>query len=164
MALRNIREEGDPILRKKSREVTEINERITDLLDDLTETMRSVHGVGLAAPQVGVLRRVVVVEVEDKLYELINPVIVESDGDQYEFEACLSVPGQQGKVHRPAHVKLEALDRNGNKQVYEGEDLLARAFCHETDHLDGVLFIDKADLMDYYDDDNEDEDEEGTEE
>lgn len=159
MALRNIREDGDPILRKKSREVTEINDRIKELLDDLTETMRSVGGVGLAAPQVGVLRRVVVVEVEDQLYELINPVIVEEDGDQYEFEACLSVPGKQGKVHRPAHVKLEALDRNGNKQVFEGEDLLARAFCHETDHLDGVLFTDKADLMDYYEDEEDDEEE-----
>lgn len=155
MALRNIREEGDPILRKTSREVTEINDRITDLLDDLTETMRSVGGVGLAAPQVGVLRRVVVVEVDDRLYELINPVITETEGDQYELEACLSVPGKQGRVHRPAHVKIEALDRNGEKQVYEGDELLARAFCHETDHLDGILYIDKAELVDYDDIDEE---------
>ena len=163
MALRNIREEGDPILRKKAREVTEINERITDLLDDLAETMRSVGGVGLAAPQVGVLRRVVVVEVEGQLYELINPVITYTEGDQFEYEGCLSVPGKQGKVHRPAVVKLEALDRDGNKVEYEGTDLLARAFCHETDHLNGVLFIDKAEIINEGEDietDEEDEDDE----
>lgn len=144
MALREIRKEGDPILRKTSREVTEINDRIRELLDDLTETMRSVNGVGLAAPQVGILRRVVVVEVEGELFELINPEIVEQEGDQFEEEACLSCPGKQGKVHRPAYVKITALDRNGNRCYYEGEDLLARAFCHERDHLDGILYVDKA--------------------
>jgi len=150
MALREIRKVGDPILRKKSREVTEVNDRIREILDDLTETMRSVSGVGLAAPQVGILRRVVVVEVDDQLYELVNPVIVESDGEQFEDEACLSCPGKQGPVHRPYHVVVEALDRNGNKVRYEGEELLARAFCHETDHLDGVLFIDKAEEIEEF--------------
>ncbi len=162
MALRTIREEGDPILRKKSREVTEINDRILQLLDDMTETMRNVRGVGLAAPQVGVLRRVVVVEVDGTLYELIDPVIVETDGDQFEYEACLSCPGKQGQVHRPAYVKVEALDRDGNKQVYEGTELLARAFCHELDHLDGILYVDKAEAVEDVDlealeDDEDDE-------
>lgn len=150
MGLRTIREEGDPVLRKKCKEVTEVNDRIRDLLDDLTETMRDVQGVGLAAPQVGILRRVEVVEVDGVLYELINPVIVESEGDQYEYEACLSCPGKQAKVHRPAHVRIEALDRNGNKVSYEGEDLLARAFCHETDHLDGILYVDKAEEVEEF--------------
>lgn len=150
MGLRKIREEGDEVLRKKCKEVTEINDRIRELLDDLTETMRDAEGVGLAAPQVGILRRVEVVEVDGQLYELINPVIVEKDGDQFEYEACLSCPGKQGRVHRPAHVKIEALDRNGNKVSYEGEDLLARAFCHETDHLDGVLFVDKAEEVEEF--------------
>lgn len=144
MGLRQIRKEGDSILRKKCREVTEVNDRIRDLLDDLTETMRDVKGVGLAAPQVGILRRVVVVEVDDQLYELVNPVIIETEGDQFEEEACLSCPGKQGSVHRPAYVKVKALDRNGKEVVYEGEELLARAFCHEIDHLDGILYIDKA--------------------
>ena len=151
MGLRQIRKEGDPILRKKSREVTEVDDRIRDLLDDLTETMRSVQGVGLAAPQVGILRRVVVVEVDGILYELVNPVILETDGEQFEDEACLSCPGKQGKVHRPAYVKIEALDRNGQKVVYEGEELLARAFCHERDHLDGILFVDKAEEIEEFD-------------
>lgn len=150
MALRTIREEGDSVLRKKCREVTEINDRILELLDDLTETMRDAQGVGLAAPQVGILRRVEVVEVDGVLYELINPVIVEAEGDQYEYEACLSCPGKQARVHRPAHVKIEALDRNGNKVSYEGEDLLARAFCHETDHLDGILYVDKAEEVEEF--------------
>lgn len=150
MALRTIREEGDSVLRKKCREVTEINDRILEILDDLTETMRDAQGVGLAAPQVGILRRIEVVEVDGVLYELINPVIVEAEGDQYEYEACLSCPGKQAKVHRPAHVKIEALDRNGNKVSYEGEDLLARAFCHETDHLDGILYVDKAEEVEEF--------------
>lgn len=150
MGLRTIREESDPVLRKKCREVTEINDRVIELLDDLTETMRDAQGVGLAAPQVGILRRVEVVEVDGVLYELINPVIVEAEGDQYEYEACLSCPGKQAKVHRPAYVKIEALDRNGNKVSYEGEDLLARAFCHETDHLDGILYVDKAEEVEEF--------------
>lgn len=150
MGLRQIRKEGDSVLRKKCREVTDVNDRIRELLDDLTETMRSVQGVGLAAPQVGVLRRVVVVEVEGQLYELVNPVVVKAEGDQFEDEACLSCPGKQGSVHRPAYVKVEALDRNGNKVSYEGEELLARAFCHEIDHLDGILYIDKAEEIEEF--------------
>lgn len=160
MGLRQIRQEGDPLLRKKSREVSELNDRTRELIDDLTETMRDAAGVGLAAPQVGVLRRVVVVEVEDKLFELVNPVIVESTGEQNEVEACLSCPGKQGVVKRPAHVRVEALDRNGNKVSYEGEGLLARAFCHEIDHLDGILFIDKAESVEEPGDDDEYEDDE----
>ncbi len=158
MGLRQIRQEGDPVLRKVSREVVEVNDRIRELIDDLTETMRDVQGVGLAAPQVGVLRRVVVVEVDGKLFELVNPVIVESSGEQNEVEACLSCPGKQGVVKRPAYVKLEALDRNGNKICCEGEGLLARAFCHETDHLDGTLFVDKAESLESLSDEDEYED------
>ncbi len=144
MALRKIVTEGDPVLRKKSREVSEVNGRIRDLIDDMVETMRAAEGIGLAAPQVGVLRRVVVIEVEGQLYELVNPVITLREGDQFEEEACLSVPGEAGRVHRPAHVRVEALDRDGKPVVFEGEELLARAFCHEIDHLDGILFTDKA--------------------
>lgn len=146
MALRNILIEGDPQLTKISRPIDEITPRILTLLDDLVDTMRDANGVGLAAPQVGILRRVVVVEVEPgEVYELINPVIVESEGDQYGNEGCLSVPGMCGEVHRPQKIKVEALDRNGNKKVYECEDFLARAFCHEIDHLDGILYTSKAD-------------------
>lgn len=112
MALRNIVKEGDPVLRKISREVTDVNDRIRALIDDLTETMRNAEGVGLAAPQVGVLRRVVVVEVDGQLFELVNPKVVEAEGEQYEEEACLSVPGESGMVKRPARVKVEALDRD----------------------------------------------------
>jgi len=152
MALREIRTEEDPILRKTCREVTEVNDRIRFLIDDLVDTMREAQGVGLAAPQVGVLRRVVVIEVDGVLYELVNPVIVESDGEMFEEEACLSCPGKSGFVHRPAHVVVEALDRNGKKVRYEGEGLLAKAFCHELDHLDGILYIDKAEQIEEYED------------
>ncbi len=158
MALRTIVEKGDPLLNKKSREVTEINDRILQLLDDMTETMRNANGIGIAAPQVGVLRRVVVIELDDVLYELINPVITESEGDQYGEEGCLSLPGLVGSVHRPTYVKVEALDRKGEKRVYEGRDLLARAFCHELDHLEGVLYDEKADNLHYPEDDEEEGD------
>ncbi len=157
MALRTIVEKGDPLLNKKSREVTEINERILQLLDDMIETMRSANGVGIAAPQVGVLRRVVVVELDDVLYELINPVILEAEGDQYGEEGCLSLPGLVGSVHRPQYVKIEAQGRDGEKHVYEGRDLLARAFCHELDHLEGVLYDEKADNLHYPEQDDEEE-------
>ena len=150
MALREIRTEEDPILRKVCRQVTDVNDRIRELLDDLTETMRNAEGVGLAAPQVGILRRVVVIEVENVLYELVNPVIVESDGDVLDDEACLSCPGKQGKVHRPAHVVVEALGRDGKPVRYEGTGLLAKAFCHELDHLDGILYIDKAEEIEEF--------------
>lgn len=149
MALRNIVEEGDPVLRKTCKEVKEITPRILQLLDDLTETMRDASGVGLAAPQVGILRRIAVVEVDDELYELINPEIVLTEGDQYDDEGCLSVPGKAGAVHRPEYVEVNCLNRFGEEVTYEADGLLARAFCHEIDHLDGVLYIDKAENIRY---------------
>ena len=144
MAKLNIVKVGDPILRKISREVTEITPRILQLLDDMTETMRAAEGVGLAAVQVGVLRRVVVIEVDDVLYELINPRIVSWSGEQTGPEGCLSVPKQWGEVTRPEAVVVRALNRKGEEVEYRGKDLLARAFCHEIDHLDGKLYIDLA--------------------
>lgn len=144
MAILNILKEGDETLRKKSRPVTEINERILTLLDDMHETLAVADGIGLAAPQVGVLRRIVIVEVGENKYELINPEIIESSGVQEEIEGCLSVPDLFGTVKRPEYVKVRALDRNGNTFEAEGHGLLARCFCHEIDHLDGILYIDKA--------------------
>ncbi len=156
MALRNIVKDGDPVLRKKSRPVAEVTDRIRTILDDMADTMHASNGVGLAAPQVGVLRRMFVVQVDDEmLYELINPEIVETDGDQYGEEGCLSVPGYIGLVHRPEHVRIKGLDRNGQPVEYEGEGLLARAFMHEYDHLDGVLYTDKADNVHIPQDDEE---------
>lgn len=143
MAKLNILKEGDPTLRKVCREVDVITPRILTLLDDMTETMREANGCGLAAPQVGVLRRVVVIETEDSgLIELINPKIVKRSGKQNEVEGCLSIPGKAGITNRPQKVTVRALDRDGNEIEISGEDLLARAFCHELDHLDGKLFID----------------------
>jgi peptide deformylase len=147
MALRNIVIEGDPVLGKIAKEVKDVNDHVREIIDDMTETMRHAQGIGLAAPQIGVLRRLVVIELGDQLYELVNPRIVEQDGDQFEEEACLSVPGMAGRVHRPAWVKVEALDRNGQPVTYEGTELLARAFCHELDHLDGILYDSKAEEM-----------------
>ena len=148
MAKLKILKDGDTALRLKSRPVTDINKRILTLLDDMTETMRHADGVGLAAPQIGVLRRVVVIECEPgNVLELINPVIVEKSGKQHELEGCLSVPGRQGYTDRPMHVKVEALNRNGEKITLEGEGLLARAFCHEIDHLDGILYIAHAEMV-----------------
>lgn len=142
MAVRNIRTEEDSILRKTSREVTEINDRILTLLDDMKDTMYAAEGVGLAAVQVGVLRRVVVIDVGDGLMELINPEIIERDGLQCEIEGCLSLPGKQAFTIRPEEVKVKALNREGKWCVYKGDGLKARAFCHEIDHLDGVLYVD----------------------
>ena len=142
MALRNIREDGDPILRKKCRPVTEFNERLFELLDDMAETMYAAPGVGLAGPQVGVLRRVVVMDVGDGLLELINPEITKVEGEQIGEEGCLSLPGRFGIVKRPNYVKLRAQNRKGQWKLYEGTELKARAFCHEVDHLDGQLYID----------------------
>jgi len=144
MAIRNILTKGDETLLKKSREVGEITPKIHTLLDDMIETMVSANGVGLAAPQVGVLRRIAVIDVGDGPIELINPVILEQEGEQEEIEGCLSVPGLHGVVIRPARVVVEALDRHGVLQRHEGTELLARAFCHEIDHLDGVLFDTKT--------------------
>lgn len=148
MALRNIRVDDDPILRKKSRPVTEFNERLFDLLDDMKETMYKANGVGLAAPQVGVLRRVVVIDVSEErneFLELINPEITFEEGEQTGNEGCLSLPGLTGLVTRPCVVKVKAQNRNGKWCLYKGEDLKARCFCHEIDHLDGILYKDKLD-------------------
>lgn len=156
MAVLNILKEGDETLRKKCRPVDKITPRIIQLLDDMHETLEIAQGVGLAAPQVGVLRRVVIVEIGDKKYEMINPEIVETKGKQEEIEACLSVPEKYGLVKRPAWVKVRATDRNGNVYEVSGEGLMARCFCHELDHLDGTLYIDRA--VEMYDaDDIEDE-------
>lgn len=143
MAIRTILGSDNPRLRKKSRQVNRINAHITELLDDMAETMYNACGVGLAAPQVGALRRVVVIDVGDGLIELINPEIISEEGQQRNEEACLSVPDVEGIVIRPEKVTVQALDRNGKMQRYTGDGLLARALCHEIDHLDGVLFVDK---------------------
>ena len=135
---------GDPVLRAISRPVEKITPRTLQLIDDMVETMRAADGAGLAAPQVGVLRRIVIVEIGDKKYEMINPEIVAVKGKQEEIEACLSVPDKYGLVKRPSWVKVRATDRNGNVYEAEGEGLMARCFCHELDHLDGTLYIDKA--------------------
>lgn len=142
MALRNIVQEPNETLRKKCRKVEKITERILQLLDDMKETLAKADGVGLAAPQVGVLRRVVIIDVGEGPMELINPEILEAAGEQTGEEGCLSVAGRWGVVTRPNYVKVKAMDRQGNERIYEGEGLLARAFCHEIDHLDGRLFID----------------------
>ena len=144
MAIRQITKEGDPALRKKCRPVTEFNERLGVLIDDMWDTMYKADGVGLAAPQVSVLRRIAVVDVEDgNKYELINPVIVESEGSQVGQEGCLSIPGYNCNVKRPYRVKVTAFDRFGNEQTYDVQGFPAVAFCHEIDHLDGILFKDK---------------------
>ncbi len=141
MALRNIVTEGDEILSKKARVVTEIDHRIITLIDDMIETMRASEGVGLAAPQVGVLRRVFVLEGgEGEAIELINPEILETEGLRTEEEGCLSVPGMVGAVERPEYVKVRGLNRSGETVEHECRDLLARAVCHELDHLNGVLY------------------------
>jgi peptide deformylase len=144
MALRKILTDEDPALHKRCREVTEINDRIRTLIDDMTETMYHANGVGLAAPQVGVLRRVAVVDVGTGLYQLVNPVIVEQSGSACGMEACLSIPDKQGYVLRPERVVVEALDKNGEKIRIEAEGYLAVALCHELDHLDGVVFTDRV--------------------
>lgn len=144
MAVRTIRKDGDEILRKISRKVEVIDDRILTLLDDMKETMKKAEGVGLAAPQVGVLRRIVVIDVGDGLIELINPVIVFEGGEQVEEEGCLSIPGIRGKVKRPEKVIVRAMNRKGETAEITGTGLLAVAFCHEIDHLNGILFTDKA--------------------
>ena len=144
MAIRTIVTEGDPILGKTCREVTAFDERLHTLLDDMAQTMYEAHGVGLAAPQVGILKRVVVIDVGDGLIELVNPVIVEAKGKNEGSEGCLSVPGEWGIVVRPSKVKVKAQNRYGEEIILKGTDLLARAFCHEIDHLEGILFKDLA--------------------
>ena len=145
MAILNIVKEGDPVLRKICRPVTEITPRTLQLLDEMKETLHKADGCGLAAPQVGVLRRIALVEVEKgKLYELINPEIIAREGTQNELEGCLSLPGQWGITERPEKVTVRAMDRNGEIYEVSGEGLMARALCHELDHLDGVLYKDNA--------------------
>ena len=147
MALRKIVEQGDPCLNKVCRPVTEFNGRLHELLDDLLETLADANGAGLAAPQVGVLRRVCVVMDEDseEYLELVNPEIVAQSGEQTGMEGCLSVPGKWGIVTRPERVRVRAQDRDGNWFEVEGEELTARAFCHEIEHLDGHLYTEHID-------------------
>lgn len=146
MALRQIRYDGDDILRKKCKEVTELTERMQVLIDDMFETMYEANGVGLAAPQVGILKRIVVIDVDyENPYVLINPVIIERDGEQTGDEGCLSLPGKVATVTRPNHVICRCLNEDMEEVEIEGEGLLARAICHELDHLDGILYKDVAD-------------------
>jgi len=144
MAIRTIVKKGDPVLRKTSRPVERFDERLHLLLDDMRETLISVDGAGLAAVQVGILRRAVLVYTDDEMIELVNPVIVEMSGEQTDAEGCLSVPEVYGTVSRPFTVTVRAQDRFGKEFTITGEGLRARAFCHELDHLDGVLFTDKV--------------------
>ncbi len=140
MALRLIVKEGEELLEKKSRPVEIFDQKLWQLLDDMRDTMYAAGGVGLAAPQIGVLRRVCVIDIGDGLIELINPVITKTAGIQETAEGCLSSPGKSGITRRPKKATVEYFDRNGNKHTVKGEDLLAKAFCHEIDHLDGILF------------------------
>jgi len=143
MAIRKLRFNEDPILHKKTRKIEDITERIKQLRDDMIETMNEAEGVGLAAPQIGVLRRAVVIDVGQGPLKLINPEILEVEGEVVDVEGCLSVPGRSGTVSRPEKVKIRYLDEDGNEKELESEGLLARAICHEIDHLEGVLYTDK---------------------
>lgn len=145
MAIRNVVKMGDPILREKCREVTEFNQRLWTLLDDMKETMIYADGVGLAAPQVGILKRVCVISRDgEHFYELVNPVITEKSGSQKNIEGCLSVPGKHGEVERPLSMTVEAYDRYGVKQEYKLNGFMTVIFSHEIDHLDGTLYVDKV--------------------
>ena len=144
MALRTIRVEGDPVLGKVCREVTEVTPKIVTLIDDMLETMYEANGVGLAAPQVGILKRIVVIDVGEGPIVMINPEIIESDGEQTGDEGCLSLPGKAGTVTRPNYVKAHAFDENMEEYEIEGTELMARAMCHEIDHLDGHLYVEKV--------------------
>lgn len=144
MAIRQIVTSEDPILRKTSRKVEKFDEKLCALLDDMNETLKKAEGAGLAAVQVGILRRVVLVDVGDGLLELINPEIIETIGEIEDTEGCLSVPGEWGLVKRPEYVKIKAQDRRGVWRRYEGTGLKARCFCHEIDHLDGIIYTDKV--------------------
>lgn len=150
MALRDIVQFGNDVLRKKCRAVTAFDEKLWTLLDDMAETLHTKEGVGLAAPQVGILRRVVVIDLREKnrdkngVIELVNPEILEFSGVQSGNEGCLSAPGEWCEVERPSHVVVKAQDRNGNEFTISGDGLMARALCHEVDHLDGILFTDRV--------------------
>ena len=147
MAIRNIRTYGDSCLTKECKPVKEMNRKLEELIEDMLDTMYEANGVGLAAPQVGILKQVVVIDVSpdgDEPIVLINPEIIETDGEQTGDEGCLSVPGKSGQVTRPNYVKVKALDENMEEVIYEGTELLARAFCHEIDHLHGTLYVSKV--------------------
>ncbi len=146
MALRDIVQFGNDVLRKKCRQVTAFDEKLSTLLDDMAETLHTAKGVGLAAPQVGILRRAIVIDIQDKkgLVELVNPEILESSGLQQGNEGCLSAPGEWCEVDRPAHVVVKAQDRKGKEFTITGDGLMARALCHEIDHLEGILFTDRV--------------------
>lgn len=148
MAILNIVKEGDPVLRKKSKPVEKITDRILTLLDDMRDTLHEAQGCGLAAVQVGILRRIVLVEVEEgQTIEMINPEIIGKEGEQHELEGCLSIPGKYGITNRPMTVTVRFTDRNGNEVEMTGSELAARAFCHEIDHLDGILYSDHARML-----------------
>lgn len=144
MAKRKIVKVGDDVLRKECREVTVFDDKLRELLDDMAETMYSANGVGLAGPQVGLLKQVAVVDTDGKLYKIVNPKITFTSGEQIDYEGCLSVPNENGKVNRPNEIVVECMDENGKQVKIEAEGYLARAFCHEIDHLHGILFIDKV--------------------
>ena len=159
MAIRKILTEEDETLRKHSRVVDKFDKRLWTLLDDMAETMYDADGAGLAAPQVGILKRVVVVDVGEGLIELVNPEIIHTEGSEIKPEGCLSIPGRRCTVERPVTVTVRAQDRNGKSFDVTGTELLARAFCHEIDHLDGILYVDKMieDVTDQYESEPEDE-------
>lgn len=144
MAIRNIVKEGDPILRKVCRSVLQFDDKLAMLIDDMIDTMYEAEGVGLAGPQVGMLKRVCVIDVGEGVIELVNPVIEKEEGCQYEVEGCLSLPGKSGTTKRPMKVTVRAQNRKGESYTITGEGLLARAFCHEIDHLNGILYTDKV--------------------
>ena len=145
MGLRKILTDKDPALHKVCKPVTNFDNKLHKLLDDMAETLAEANGVGLAAPQVGILRRVVIVDVGDEIVELVNPTMMETDGEQVGAEGCLSVPGRYGLVKRPYYAKVRAQDRNGDWFEVEGEEIIARCFCHELDHLDGIVYTEVMD-------------------
>lgn len=144
MAIRNIVQVGDDVLRKKSFEVTDFGSKTAELLDDMKDTLKKAQGAGLAAPQVGVLRRIFIVDVEEGFFEFINPQIISQKGEQFGVEGCLSVKGKWGDVKRPKTLTIKYQDREGNYHTLTANDFFAKAICHEYDHLDGILYIDKA--------------------
>ncbi len=152
MAIRNIVQVGDDVLRKKSFEVTDFGSKTGELLDDMKDTVKKAQGAGLAAVQVGVLRRIFVVDVEEGYFEFINPEIISSSGEQYGIEGCLSVVNKDGYVKRPEKVTVKYQDRNGKRHKLTAEGFFAKAICHENDHLNGILYIDKADNIRSYKD------------
>lgn len=155
--IREILEFGDPVLRERSEDVTSFDKELGDILDDMYETMTDADGIGLAAPQIGILKRFVVIDTGEKpgRIELVNPIITAMWGKQFEVEGCLSCVGKRGVVQRPMHVKVKAFDRFGRRVRYHGKGLLARAFCHEIDHLNGILFEDK--VLEWVEDKGEDQ-------